>query len=121
MNEGYTGGKLDGSPASLADTADVYILSLPSFQWFKASNPSGGPRAFHSCHTNGNNQMILIGGLDYTYTPHPDARPFYVPPDPWTQQLAVFDMTALEWKTHYEAAAQPYAAPDMIKQLYANP
>ena len=98
----------------ISEAADVYILSLPSFQWFKANSPSGGPRAFLTCHSAGNNQMILVGGYDYTY----DLDLDHTYPDPWSQQIAVFDMTALLWKDKYESSADPYASPEIVKQFY---
>ena len=58
--------------------------------------------------------MIFLGGFNYTHSVHPR----YGDPDPWTQQLAVFDMTALQWKDRYESSADLYAAPDAVKQLY---
>ena len=58
--------------------------------------------------------MILVGGYNYTRNLHPR----YGDPDPWTQQLAVFDTTALQWKDKYEASADPYTAPDLVKSLY---
>ena len=97
-----------------SESADVYVLSLPSFQWLKVGNPSGGTRAYGTCHTTGNNQIVLIGGFDYTYNVHPR----FGNPDPWNQQLAVFDMTALQWKDKYEASADPYIAPGPVKSFY---
>ena len=103
-------------PVAESESADVYVLSIPSFQWLKVNNPSGGARAYGTCHTTGNNQMILVGGFNYTNSIHPR----YDTPDPWTQQLAVFDMTALQWKDKYEASADPYVTPERVKLLYAN-
>ena len=60
--------------------------------------------------------MILIGGFNYTHNIHPR----YGDPDPWTQQLAVFDMTSLQWKDKYEASANPYTAPNLVKSMYNN-
>ena len=100
-----------------SEAADVYILSLPSFHWFKVNNPSGGARAFPTCDSDGTNQMIIVGGYDYNY--NLDTR-LTENPDPWTQQIAVFDMTALQWKERLEASASPYVAPDMVKQFYKN-
>ena len=98
-----------------SEAADVYILSLPSFRWFKASNPSGGPRAYPTCHSDRSNQMIIVGGFDYTYD---SILPSIWNEDPWTNGIAVFDMTTLQWKESFEASADPYVSPDMVKQFY---
>ena len=103
-------------PILESDSADVYILSLPSFQWFKAENPSGGARTSHTCHTTGNNQMILIGGFNYTYSL--GSYDGDQNQDPWAQQIAVFDMTALQWKDRYNASAEAYTAPEPVVQYY---
>ena len=38
--------------------------------------------------------------------------------DPWAGGLGVFDMTALEWVDHYDAAAAKYVSPDIVKSYY---
>lgn len=41
-------------------------------------------------------------------------------PDPWVSGIGVFDMTAFEWVDHYNAAAEPYESPDVVKEYYAS-
>ena len=94
----------------------MYILSLPSFRWFQANYTPTFPRALHRCEATNSNQMILIGGLDPTYS----VRILGDSPqkDPWPQGIGVFDMTALEFKTSYQANAGPYKTPDVIRKFY---
>lgn len=67
------GGRVDvnygGSPATQTINAGldkVYILSLPSFLWFKANYTSPDPRTDHTYSIVGNRQMLSIGGLSTT-------------------------------------------------------
>lgn len=54
-----------------SNSDQVYILSLPAFQWFKATYPPGFSRALRACHTTNMNQMIIIGGTDPIHSPKP--------------------------------------------------
>ena len=58
--------------------------------------------------------MILVGGSNYTYS----IEAIHADPDPWAQQIAVFDMTALQLKDRYNASAEAYTAPEPIVQYY---
>lgn len=94
------------------DSDQMYILSLPSFRWFRANYTSTHLRALHTCHATDSNQMIIIGGYN------PNAKP--EKKDPWSQGIGVFDMTTLEFKDSYEAKAGPYKTPDVIKRYYST-
>lgn len=48
---------------------DVYILSIPSFRWFKAYSGNGFPRHGHSCEIVQGTQMAVIGGFNTTTLP----------------------------------------------------
>lgn len=91
----------------------MFILSLPAFRWFKVDYVPMNPRYGHTCHPAGNNQIILIGGLASGNRSLNDD-------DPWYQGIGVFDMTALQWKTSYEANAAPYVAPDIVRKYYVK-
>ncbi|KAI9680661.1 MAG: hypothetical protein M1817_004101 [Caeruleum heppii] len=41
---------------------DVYILSIPSFRWFKVHSGDQVPRMYHTCEVVQNQQMAIIGG-----------------------------------------------------------
>ena len=102
--------------ASGADVPDssVYILSLPAFRWFKVPDPSSEPRGFHTCNAAGNSQLIVIGGFDFSLSEYA----LMSPPDPWKQQINVFDMSSLQWKDKYESRAEPYHPPEPVTQYY---
>ncbi|KAL8969878.1 MAG: hypothetical protein Q9183_001787 [Haloplaca sp. 2 TL-2023] len=92
---------------------EVHVLSLPAFAWFKADYPARHPRRRHTCHVVGNRQMLSIGGLNpnrvYNNT---------IFPDPFKQGLGIFDLTAMQWSDRYDANAEPYVTPQIIKDWY---
>ena len=92
---------------------EVHVLSLPAFAWFKADYPARHPRQRHNCHVVGNRQMLSIGGLDPTMVYNNT-----IPPDPFKQGLGIFDLTAMQWSDRYDANAEPYATPRIIKDWY---
>lgn len=96
----------------------MYILSVPAFEWFKANYTSISPRAGHTCHPAGNNQMILIGGSSPIQFKDNTMEAWNGTADPWAQGIGVFDMTNLVWRDSYNANAQPYTVPKIIKQYY---
>ena len=95
---------------------EVYVLSLPSFVWFKANYTSSDPRAQHTCNIAGNRQMLSIGGYN------PSATSFSAAindTDPYWEGIKVFDLTALQWTNYYNASAAPYTAPTAVATHYA--
>ncbi|MCJ1346403.1 hypothetical protein MMC31_004619 [Peltigera leucophlebia] len=115
------GGVIDYRVGPKAENSDqVYILSIPAFQWFQANYPPAHSRAIHTCHSTKTNQMIIIGGVDPTHdiTWVGDADWEDEPRDPWAEGIGVFDMTALKFKDSYEANTKPYEPPEMIQSFY---
>ena len=109
----------EGSPALLKDIAaldEVYILSLPSFVWFKVNYTSSDPRIEHTCSIAGNRQMLSIGGLNPSATSLSAA---FNDTDPFWEGIKVFDLTALQWTNYYNASAAPYTAPTAVAAHYA--
>lgn len=98
------------------DPKEVYVLSLPAFHWFKSNYTSPSLRIGHTCHATKTRQMIVIGGTDpcVSYPPDPPDQ------DPWSQGIAVFDMTTLELKNSYQSNADLYEPPYDIQQYYKN-
>ena len=94
---------------------DVYILSLPSFTWFRASAPTESWRANHFCQVIGNRQMLVIGGWDVSSISN-----FGAVPDPWEKGLGIFDMTSLTWTDGYNVSAARYERPSMVEDYYMN-
>lgn len=99
---------------------EVYVLSLPAFQWFRANHSSSYPRFGHTCHSTLTGQMIVIGGFD-ARTFHDDIRTAWNDSaDPWNQGIGVFDMSLLEWKDSYQANGSNYAQPQAIREFYGQ-
>lgn len=90
---------------------DVYILSLPAFEWFLVEVDSP-PRMFHDCAVIGNRQMISNGGLE-------DVSDWQTP-DPWFAGVGIFDMTELMWSDGYDSIAAAYDSPQVVKDWYDN-
>ncbi|MCJ1461497.1 hypothetical protein MMC07_000094 [Pseudocyphellaria aurata] len=109
------GGVINNVFGPLSSNSDqVYVLSLPSFRWFRANYTSASSRAGHTCHIT-NNQLIMIGGGDPT---HWDADDFNASADPWASGIGVFDLKALRFKDSYQAKANAYETPDFIRKHY---
>ena len=93
---------------------DVWVLSIPAFNWFKVDAP-GTPRAHHDCAVASNNsQMIVVGGIDMTAN---DGH-YWGGTDEWKQGLGIFDMHELKWKDSYDPEAPPYEAPAIVREWY---
>jgi hypothetical protein len=39
-------------------------------------------------------------------------------PETWTNGLGIYDMTALQWASGYNANAESYVRPELVKQYY---
>ena len=59
--------------------------------------------------------MIVIGGYDYSYN---GTVPSVWSQAPWTNVIAIFDMTALQLTERFEESAESSTAPETVKQLY---
>ncbi|KAH7342668.1 hypothetical protein BKA65DRAFT_295561 [Rhexocercosporidium sp. MPI-PUGE-AT-0058] len=116
------GGNL-GSSALPYD--EMYILTLPAFQWIKVPFAPAKPRHGLTCETVGRRQMLVIGGVDTLQNePTTAARTLdlvtFSTKDPFTQGLAIFDMTTLSWSSGYDAGAAAYEQSDPVKNYYAS-
>lgn len=89
--------------------ADIWVLSLPSFQWHKAGQPKIG-RLGHTCSVAGHKQMIIIGG-EYQSDSNSDE---------WPLGLGVFDLSEMVFKDRYDANAPVYTSPEVVKGWYAK-
>lgn len=92
---------------------EVWVLSLPAFAWFKANYSSSATRYRHTCNLVGKSQMLSLGGLDPN-----DQRSLSVDPAP--QGIRMFDLTAMRWSQGYNASAEPYVSPQVVKEWYSN-
>lgn len=94
---------------------DIWILTIPGFQWFKTS-AVGTPRWAHDCALVGNRQMIVVGGVPKTsdpWTTKPAA-------DPLTQGIGILDLSLLSWSDQYNATAPAYDSPALVKKFYGD-
>ncbi|KAH8664155.1 hypothetical protein BX600DRAFT_436717 [Xylariales sp. PMI_506] len=95
---------------------DIYVLSLPGFVLFQ-SPVSGTPRQNQACVNiprRNSNQMLVVGGTDGILG-YPKS---YVDPDPWSQGLGIFNMTAMSWAAGYDPDAPDYDSPQIVKDWY---
>ncbi|KAK8004360.1 DHA14-like major facilitator [Apiospora arundinis] len=106
-------------------TADIYVLSLPGFVFFKLPN-QGTPRTGHACALVGKGgkkrtprQMLSVGGTE-GFRGIVNHISSVKDPDPWKQGLGVLDLTEMVWKSQYDADADPYDTPKMVKEWYAQ-
>ena len=96
---------------------EVYILSLPSFVWFKVNYTSSDPRIHHTCNIVGQRQMLSIGGINPSAV---NISAAYNNTDPYWEGIKVFDLTKLQWTNYYNANAAPYVSPSAIAAHYAT-
>lgn len=81
---------------------DVYVLSLPSFSWYKADYTPVIGRTLHTCETT-NGNMIVIGGTsnDDSWITGNDVTGTSSYRDPWPWGLGVFDMSLMQWASEF--------------------
>ncbi|TLD28231.1 hypothetical protein PspLS_03259 [Pyricularia sp. CBS 133598] len=92
--------------------ADVYVLTVPGFRWFKRQTSEEETRYMHACAVagRGRRQMITVGGLKGA------ASTFFYP----SKFVSVLDMTEMQWKDEYDPEMPAYEPPLMVKQWYAE-
>ena len=101
----------------IESTSDIYVLSIPAFQWFRVDVQST-KRASHDCALAGNSQMIVVGGMDLTIDEANDNR--WKTTDKLTRGLGVFDLNELKWSDKYDPEAAKYKIPTMVKGWYED-
>lgn len=87
----------------------AYVLSLPSFNWFKADYEAASPRHGLTCEHIGGGQVLTIGGLD---TSQHDAsnqyRGVFHTEDTFPQGLGIFDLSSMSFADSFEANRTTY-------------
>lgn len=98
---------------------EAFILSLPSFHWFKADYASTKPRHGLTCEHAGGGQVLTIGGVDTSQvgTSAGYQGPFSTV-DPFKQGLAIFDMSTLSFASSYTASRTDYTMSETIQYYY---
>ena len=114
MFGGSANSTLDDTATTDDELTDVYILSVPAFNWFKAGTTGQSRRANHFCVTLGAGQVLGIGGRDPTLT-----SGYWATTDPWARGMNIFDMESLSWTGTYDAGRNKYSPASAIKQYYA--
>jgi len=106
---------------------EAYVLTLPGFFWIKAKYPAAHPRHGLTCNAVGGSQILTVGGVDtdttLTHTGSGlelDQATFSQSPDPFTQGLAIFDMTTLSFASQFTAPPPPYVQSDPVQKYYAQ-
>ncbi|EXJ93853.1 hypothetical protein A1O1_02246 [Capronia coronata CBS 617.96] len=112
---GSTNSTLDLNHADDEGYLNVYALSFPAFRWFKSPDSTPVRRACHTCSVIGNRQMVSVGGRLPS-----SLQTLGQEKDPWASGIGVFDMTEFAWADHYDAAAEAYESPDVVKEYYAS-
>lgn len=106
-----------GDRATSYDAA--YVLSLPSFNWFKADYTASNPRHGLTCEHIGGGQVLTIGGLD---TSQDDASNqysgVYRTEDPFPQGLGIFDLSSMSFADAFEVNRTTYDYADAIGAYY---
>ena len=100
---------------------EIFVLTIPAFEWIQVSYTPKNPRHALTCHAVGGSQILTIGGLDSDDTSsNSDAYlAVFGTPDPFTQGLNIFDLHTLWWADHYSASPQPYHQSSSIQKIYA--
>lgn len=106
------GGMVEGDPGLKFD--DVWVLSLPSFEWHQAGHTPVIGRKDHSCTVAGNRQMVIVGGQNPNATDPPDVA------DIWPLGLGVFDLSDMVFKDRFDADASAYTSPEVVRSWYAE-
>jgi hypothetical protein len=87
---------------------DLYVLSMPSFQWTLIYSGQS-PRYGHTCHLVGNRQFVTVGGTNDTdLTRGCDWE---------SSSVAIYDMSALNWGSAFNASAAPYTLPSQLTSV----
>lgn len=121
----YAGwGTILGSDAVQYDT--INILTLPAFHWISVPYNPQNPRHTHTCNAVGGSQIITIGGVDsnshiqYGTVEELVESTYNSSADPFSQGLAIFDMTTLQFVDQYTSGAKDYEQSDPVKQFYSQ-
>lgn len=104
----YIYGGYDGLNAADSPTDDVWILSVPSFQWVKAySGQSSHGRSGHKCVSPYPDQMFVVGGVHQSQATCVDGG-----------IVQIFNLNSLEFQDSYDPATwAPYQVPGVVSKV----
>jgi hypothetical protein len=99
---------------------EIWVLSLPAFEWIQANYTAANPRHAHSCTTFGS-QMLIVGGIDPSQTERGYSLEVELSSaDNFAQGLAVLDLNTLKFSSQFDPRATAYEPIKAISDLYAN-
>ncbi|KAK6361492.1 hypothetical protein TWF730_005216 [Orbilia blumenaviensis] len=96
----YGGITYDLEAKRFTQSRQMWILSIPAFQWVFVDKPDKlqpGGLQDHTCHLQGTN-MLILGGRDFS--PSCDNNP-----------VKVFNVTTLKWESEYTTFPATYTIP----------
>ncbi len=112
---GWNGGLGSGS----IPYDEAFVLSLPSFRWFKADYPALHPRHGLTCNHLSGGQIVTIGGVDTTQNgPTSLYNGVFNTQDPFPQGLGVFDLNMMGFRSNYTANQTTYTLNPDIQNYY---
>lgn len=105
------------STTTKASDGNVYILSIPSFRWIRATEDTN-IRIKHQCLLAQNHTMLVIGGIT------PETKSELVPEisnchgATFANGIGIFDTRSLSWQTNYNASDEGgYLVPLKVLQV----
>ncbi|KAK0644772.1 hypothetical protein DIS24_g8518 [Lasiodiplodia hormozganensis] len=100
----------------------IYILTLPAFHWIKVDYTPTHTRHALTCHPVGGAQILTIGGVNSASEDNSGTiyQSTFDDKDEYTQGLAIFDLSTLEWKDEYNANASPYTQSNLVRTFYSQ-
>ena len=103
-----------GSDGSDSAGNDIWILTLPAFEWVLVYVRRGSDfrRTWnHRCHKIHGKHMVAYGGNNYNYTcdSNEGVRK--------CQGMAIYDMSSLEWTTKIEVENERYLVPERLYKI----
>lgn len=100
---------------------EAYVLSLPAFQWFKASYPAANPRHGVTCVPVGGGQILTVGGVDTTQNgPDNLYDDVFNTADPFEQGLAIFDLNKMAFAPSFAANPPAYTGASVVRSYYSS-
>jgi len=97
------GGKVanpSGSASAFRSLGEVWVLSLPAFQWIRSGKEESVTRVGHTCHVVNERYLVSYGGLGST------------PCDKYGG-LQVYDMNEMQWTTQMVSGTR-YEVPETV-------
>ncbi|KAI9847228.1 MAG: hypothetical protein M1838_000988 [Thelocarpon superellum] len=96
---------------------EVFVLTLPAFQWIKVDYAATKPRYGHTCHVVGSRQMLVVGGVDPSQL---NSTAAFESKDNTQQGLGILDMSNLVWLPGILTGTTGYVQNTLIAEIYTT-